>query len=264
MPVNISDVADRSLRDLIDELEQGGPALVMCMGKGGVGKTTVAAAIAVTLAERNREVHLSTTDPAAHLTETLCRSAENLHVSRIDPVQASRAHRDRVLATKGASLDKHCRANLAADLRSPCTQEVAVFQAFSHVIQESRRKFAVLDTAPTGHTLLLLDTTGSYHRDIIRNAAPGVRYVSPLMRLQDPAATKIVLITLAETTRVLEAAELQADLARAGIHPGAWVINNSVAAAGPTVPLLRRRAAFELGGRVAPGGRTPGLPQNGA
>ena len=125
-------------------------------------------------------------------------------------------------------------------------QEVAVFQAFSHVILESRHKFVVLDTAPTGHTLLLLDTTGAYHREIVRNTVPGVRYVTPLMHLQDPAATKILLITLAETTPVLEAAELQADLERAGIHPWAWVINNSVAAAKPTAPLLRRRAALEL------------------
>ena len=150
------------------------------------------------------------------------------------------------MATEGRSLDEQGRANLAEDLRSPCTQEVAVFQAFSHVILESRRKFVVLDTAPTGHTLLLLDAAGSYHRDIVRNAAPGVRYVTPLMHLQDPAATKVLLITLAETTPVLEAAELQADLERAGIHPWAWVVNNSVAAAAPTAPLLRRRAALEL------------------
>ena len=239
-------VADRPLVNLVDEIEHGGPCLVMCMGKGGVGKTTVAAAVAVALAERGHEVHLSTTDPAAHLSETLCGTMENLTVSRIDPVAAREDYRDRVMATKGASLDEAGRANLAEDLRSPCTQEVAVFQAFSRVIQESRKKFVVLDTAPTGHTLLLLDATGSYHRDIMRNAAAGIRYVTPLMRLQDPAATKVLLITLAETTPVLEAAELQADLVRAGIHPWAWIVNNSVAAAAPTAPLLRRRAALEL------------------
>ena len=171
--VSVPQVVNRPLRDLIDDIEQGGPALVMCMGKGGVGKTTVAATMAVALAERGHEVHLSTTDPAAHLTETLCGSVEHLHVSRIDPAEAIRTYRDRVMATKGASLDEQGRANLAEDLRSPCTQEVAVFQAFSHVIFESRRKFVVLDTAPTGHTLLLLDTTGSYHRDIVRQMRRG-------------------------------------------------------------------------------------------
>ncbi len=243
---SVPEVADAPLHRLIDDIERDGQGLVMCMGKGGVGKTTIAAAIAVTLAQRGHQVHLTTTDPAANLAETLHGSVEHLQVSRIDPADTTRAYRDRVMATKGAALDEHGRASLAEDLRSPCTQEVAVFQAFSHVIQESRHKFVIIDTAPTGHTLLLLDTTGSYHRDVTRQMSPGVHYITPLMRLQDPAATKVLLITLAETTPVLEAAELQADLQRAGIHPWAWVINNSVAAAAPSTPLLRRRAAAEL------------------
>ena len=239
-------VAVAPLRDLVDEIERGGKGLVMCMGKGGVGKTTVAAAIAVALAERGHDVHLSTTDPAAHLTETLQGGVAHLRVSRINPAEASQQYRDRVMASKGAQLDEAGRATLAEDLRSPCTEEVAVFQAFSKVIHESRSTFVVLDTAPTGHTLLLLDATGSYHRDIARQMGDGGHYTTPLMRLQDPEHTKVLLITLAETTPVLEAAELQNDLERAGIHPWAWVINNSVAAANPTNPLLRRRAAAEI------------------
>lgn len=218
----------------------------MCMGKGGVGKTTVTTAIAVALAERGHPVHLTTTDPAAHLTETLRGGFEHLRVSRIDPAEASRAYQDRVTATKGAHLDEAGRATLDEDLRSPCTEEVAVFQSFSKVIQESRHTFVVVDTAPTGHTLLLLDATGSYHREITRQMGQGVHYTTPLMRLQDPDSTKVLPITLAETTPVLEAAALQDDLQRAGIHPWAWVINNSVAAAAPTSPLLRRRADAEL------------------
>ena len=239
-------VAVAPLRDLVDEIERSGKGLVMCMGKGGVGKTTVAAAIAIALADRGHDVHLSTTDPAAHLTETLQGGAEHLRVSRIDPAEASRQYRDRVMASKGAHLDEAGRATLAEDLRSPCTEEVAVFQAFSKVIHESRSTFVVLDTAPTGHTLLLLDATGSYHREIARQMGDSGHYTTPLMRLQDPDLTKVILITLAETTPVLEAAELQNDLERAGIHPWAWVINNSVAAANPTNPLLRRRAAAEI------------------
>lgn len=239
-------VAVAPLRALVDEIERDGNGLVMCMGKGGVGKTTVAAAIAVALAERGHDVHMSTTDPAAHLTETLQGGVEHLRVSRIDPAEASRQYRDRVMAGKGAHLDDAGRATLAEDLRSPCTEEVAVFQAFSKVIHESRSTFVVLDTAPTGHTLLLLDATGSYHREIARQMGEGGHYTTPLMRLQDPHLTKVLLVTLAETTPVLEAAELQNDLERAGIHPWAWVINNSVAAAAPTNPLLRRRAEAEV------------------
>lgn len=239
-------VAVAPLRELVDDIERGGKGLVMCMGKGGVGKTTVAAAIAVALAERGHDVHLSTTDPAAHLAETLQGGVEHLRVSRINPADASRTYRERVMTTKGAHLDEAGRATLAEDLRSPCTEEVAVFQAFSKVIHESRSTFVVLDTAPTGHTLLLLDATGSYHRDIARQMGDSGHYTTPLMRLQDPELTKVVLVTLAETTPVLEAADLQHDLERAGIHPWAWVINNSVAAAAPTNPLLRQRAVAEL------------------
>ena len=239
-------VAVAPLRELVDDIERGGKGLVMCMGKGGVGKTTVAAAIAVALAERGHDVHLSTTDPAAHLAETLHGAVEHLHVSRINPAEASRTYRERVMTTKGTHLDEAGRATLAEDLRSPCTEEVAVFQAFSKVIHESRSKFVVLDTAPTGHTLLLLDATGSYHRDIARQMGDSGHYTTPLMRLQDPQLTKVLLVTLAETTPVLEAADLQYDLERAGIHPWAWVINNSVAAAAPTSPLLRQRAVAEL------------------
>ncbi|HEY5151655.1 MAG TPA: arsenical pump-driving ATPase [Mycobacterium sp.] len=242
---------DAPLADLIDELAAAGHGLIMCMGKGAVGKTTIAAAIAVALAERGHDVHLSTTDPAAHLTATLQTSADggrqpaNLLVSRIDPAEATRTYRDRVLATKGATLDETGRAGLAEDLRSPCTEEVAVFQAFSRIINQSTRRFVVVDTAPTGHTLLLLDATGSYHREIARQLGDGINFTTPLMRLQDPDNTKIILITLAEQTPVLEASSLQDELRRAGIEPWAWVVNNSLAAARPSSPLLRHRAAAE-------------------
>ncbi len=238
-------VADAPLSALVDEIEGDGYGLVMCMGKGGVGKTTIAAALAVALAERGRDVLLTTTDPAAHLTETLHGGVAGLTVSRIDPESAVQRYRDRAMATKGKDLDAAGRAALAEDLMSPCTQEVAVFHEFSRAIHESRRKFVVIDTAPTGHTLLLLDATGSYHRDISRQLG-GAAVTTPMMRLQDPGQTKVILVTLAETTPVLEAEELQRDLERAGIHPWAWVVNDSIAAAHPRSPFLRKRAENEL------------------
>ncbi|MDV7136869.1 arsenical pump-driving ATPase [Williamsia muralis] len=239
-------IDDAPLAALIDDLEPQGHGLIMCMGKGGVGKTTIAAAVAVALAGRGHQVHLTTTDPAAHLTDTLTEDLDNLTVSRIDPAEATEQYRQRVLATKGAHLDEQGRATLAEDLRSPCTEEVAVFQAFSRVINQSRRTFVVVDTAPTGHTLLLLDATGSYHREITRQMGENASFTTPMMRLQSPDNTKVLVVTLPETTPRLEAEGLQQDLQRAGITPWAWVINNSLAAAHPTSPLLARRADAEL------------------
>jgi len=236
-----------SLATLVDGIAADGHGLVMLMGKGGVGKTTIAAAIAVELAHRGLPVHLTTSDPAAHLSETLDGSLENLTVSRIDPHAETERYREQVLKTKGAQLDAQGRALLEEDLRSPCTEEIAVFQAFSRIIREAGKKFVVMDTAPTGHTLLLLDATGAYHREIARQMGnKGMHFTTPMMQLQDPKQTKVLITTLAETTPVLEAANLQADLRRAGIAPWAWVINNSVAAARPHSPLLRRRACNEL------------------
>ena len=236
-----------SLSALVDGIAEDGHGLVMLMGKGGVGKTTLAAAIAAELAHRGLPVHLTTSDPAAHLSETLSGALDNLTVSRIDPHTETERYRRHVLATKGARLDAEGRALLDEDLRSPCTEEIAVFQAFSHIIREAGKKFVVMDTAPTGHTLLLLDATGAYHREIARQmAGSGLHYTTPMMQLQDARQTKVLIVTLAETTPVLEAANLQADLRRAGIEPWAWIINNSIAAAAPNSPLLRQRASHEL------------------
>jgi arsenite/tail-anchored protein-transporting ATPase len=236
-----------SLTSLVDDIALEGHGLLMLMGKGGVGKTTLAAAVAVELATRGFDVHLTTSDPAAHLMETLNGTLEHLTVSRIDPHEVTEAYRAQVLASKGAKLDAAGRAVLEEDLRSPCTEEIAVFQAFSRVIREAGKKFVVMDTAPTGHTLLLLDATGAYHRDIVRQmGSTGRHFTTPMMQLQDPKQTKVLIVTLAETTPVLEAANLQADLRRAGIEPWAWVINNSVVAAKPSSPLLMQRAQNEL------------------
>lgn len=237
-----------SLLALIDEIAATGRGLVMVMGKGGVGKTTIAAAIAVELASRGLPVHLSTTDPAAHVANTIDGQVPNLRVSRIDPAQETRAYTDHLMAIRGKELDEAGRALLAEDLRSPCNEEVAVFGAFSRLVSEARSGFVVLDTAPTGHTLLLLDATGAYHRQIVREYTKEYsgRITTPLMRLRDPNHTKILLVTLAETTPVSEAAQLQADLRRAEIDPYAWIINSSLAAAGSTDPLLKQRILAEL------------------
>lgn len=235
------------LSSLVDELAADGHGLIMLMGKGGVGKTTLAAAVAVELASRGLPVHLTTSDPAAHLGETLAGSLPHLEVSRIDPRAETERYRAQVLASKGAALDEQGRALLEEDLRSPCTEEIAVFQAFSRIIREAGKRFVVMDTAPTGHTLLLLDATGAYHREIARQmGSKGLHFTTPMMQLQDPKQTKVLIVTLPEPTPVQEAANLQADLRRAGIEPWAWLINHSLQQAAVSSPLLQLRAERQL------------------
>ncbi len=236
------------LASIVDELAAAGHGLIMVMGKGGVGKTTIAAAIALGLVERGHAVHLSTTDPAAHLAGALAGEVDGLQVGRIDPKAETERYIAKIMAGKGKGLDEDGRRLLLEDLRSPCTEEVAVFHAFSRIVAEARGSFVVLDTAPTGHTLLLMDAAGAYHKQMLRDLDPGVagRMSTPLMRLQDPDWTRVVLVTLAETTPVSEAAALQADLRRARIEPFAWVVNRSLATAGVTDPVLGARARAEL------------------
>lgn len=234
------------LEAMVDELAQSGHGLIMVMGKGGVGKTTVAAAVAVGLVKRGHRVHLTTTDPAAHVSLVVDGALDGLVVDRIDPVAETARYVEKVLATKGRDLDEADRALMREDLASPCTEEVAVFHAFSRIVAEARGAFVVMDTAPTGHTLLLLDATGAYHRQMTQDMGPVQgRIVTPLMRLQDADYTKVILVALPETTPVSEAASLQDDLRRARIEPWAWVVNRSLARTGTADPLLQRRIAGE-------------------
>jgi len=232
---------------LADALAQAGHGLIMVMGKGGVGKTTVAVALAIGLVQRGKIVYLSTTDPAAHVSVTLAAEVPGLRVDRIDPVLETQRYIDKIMAAKGPGLDAQEKALMLEDLRSPCTEEVAVFHAFSRVVSEARSAFVVLDTAPTGHSLLLMDATGAYHRQMMREFEGHTtgRLVTPLMRLQDPEYTKIILVTLPETTPVSQAQALQDDLRRAHIEPFAWVINKSMLAAGTRDPLLGARLQGE-------------------
>lgn len=236
-----------SLDDLIADLSASKRGVIMTMGKGGVGKTTIAAAIAVALAERGQAVHLSTTDPAAHVAEALAGEVPGLTVGRIDPIAETEAYRRHVLSTAGATMDEASRTLMEEDLRSPCTEEIAVFRAFAREVARGTDKFVVLDTAPTGHTLLLLDATESYQREMNRQA----RSTQPeevlrlLERLRDPEFTRILLVTLPEATPVHEAAALQEDLRRAQIEPFAWIINQSLFECGSSDPLLRRREETE-------------------
>jgi len=234
------------LSDLLPALAGHPHGVILTMGKGGVGKTTVAVTVAVELARRGLRVHLTTTDPAAHVQAALGDAVPGLRVTRIDPVVETANYREEVLRTSGAGLDAAGRALLEEDLRSPCTEEVAVFRAFAKVVDQGEQELVVIDTAPTGHTLLLLDAAESYHREVLRTRGAAPEEVRKLLpRLRDPAYTRILIVTLAEATPVHEAAALQRDLARAEIQPFAWVVNQSLTPLTVTDPTLRARRANE-------------------
>lgn len=232
---------------LIPALEGDGHGVIFTMGKGGVGKTSVAVAVAIALARRGHSVHLSTTDPAAHVADALGGDVEGITVSRIDPDAVTAVYRDEVLATAGAQLDADGRALLEEDLRSPCTEEIAVFRAFARTVSEAEHGFVVLDTAPSGHTLLLLDAAESYHREVLKKAGSAPREVRELLpRLRDPGYTKVLLVTLPEATPVHEARALSRDLERAAIEPFAWVVNQSLIPLDVHDPVLVQRRAHEV------------------
>ena len=235
------------LGELIEDLAEKKHGVILAMGKGGVGKTTVAAAVAVALAERGFTVHLSTTDPAAHIAAAVAgETLANLSVSRIDPVAETAKYSAEVMSNAGGGLDEQGKSLLAEDLRSPCTEEIAVFRAFADAVAQGSDGFVVLDTAPTGHTVLLLDSALAYHREVTRQSNQMPEAVEQLLpRLRDPNYTRVLIVTLPEATPVHEAASLQRDLRRAEIEPYAWVINQCLSPLTIHDPLLQERQLHE-------------------
>ncbi|MDZ3953507.1 arsenical pump-driving ATPase [Bacillus thuringiensis] len=236
-----------SLQTLITNLSESGKRVIFTMGKGGVGKTTVASAIAVGLAEKGHHVHLTTTDPAAHIDYVIHGEQGNITISRIDPKVEVENYRKEVIEQAKDTVDEEGLAYLEEDLRSPCTEEIAVFRALADIVERANEEIVVIDTAPTGHTLLLLDAAQTYHKEIARSSGEVPQSVKNLLpRLRNPEETSVVIVTLAEATPVHEASRLQEDLKRADIKPKWWVINQSFYATHTSDSVLRGRAQSEV------------------
>ncbi|EKB03360.1 arsenite-activated ATPase ArsA [Myroides odoratimimus CCUG 3837] len=231
---------------LIEDLFISKKKVVFTMGKGGVGKTTIAARIARGLVKKGVKVHLSTTDPANHL-EYVNTKVEGLTVSHIDEKKVLEAYKEKVLAKARLTMGNSDLSYIEEDLRSPCTQEIAVFNAFAEIVAIADHEVIVIDTAPTGHTLLLLDSTQSYHKEVERTQGDISEAVQNLLpRLRNEQETEVVIVTLPETTPVFEAQRLQEDLARAGIHNKWWVINSSLYLTDTTSTFLKDKAKTEV------------------
>lgn len=243
-----SDISFNKLSDTINDLSESNKRIIFTMGKGGVGKTTVASAIAVGLVEKGHKVHLTTTDPASHINYMFENSNLNkdMTISSINPHEEVEKYKKEVLSNASEELDEEGLAYLQEDLNSPCTEEIAVFRAFADVVAKSEDEIVVIDTAPTGHTLLLLDSAQNYHKELARSTGEVPENVVKLLpRLRNPEETSVVIVTLAETTPVLEAARLLQDLKRAEIQPVWWVINQSLYATNTKDPILMGRAVSE-------------------
>ena len=238
--------APKDVDEMVDDLYTSGKRVIFTMGKGGVGKTTLATEIALKLTRLGAKVHLTTTDPANHLNYELAVKA-GITVSRIDEAEVLEKYKNEVRSKAAEAVTAEDMEYIEEDLRSPCTQEIAVFKAFAEIVDKAETEIVVIDTAPTGHTLLLLDATQSYHKEVERTQGEVTGAVANLLpRLRNSKETEVVIVTLPEATPVFEAERLQMDLQRAGINNKWWVVNACLSLTETQNSFLKAKAQNEL------------------
>ena len=234
-----------NLDDVVSDLVKNNRKVIFTMGKGGVGKTTIASSVALKLSKLGKKVHLATTDPADHI-KFMIDSSSGISMSHIDEKEELKKYQDEVLENARKTLSEDNVAYIEEDLRSPCTQEIAVFRAFAELVEKADDEIVVIDTAPTGHTLLLLDSTLSYHQEVQRTQGQIPKSVKNLLPRLRGEETEVLIVSLAEATPFYEAYRLEEDLTRASIHTNWWIVNSSLYKANPSNKMLSAKANEEV------------------
>lgn len=234
-----------NLDDVVSDLIKNNRKVIFTMGKGGVGKTTIASSVALKLSKLGKKVHLATTDPADHI-KFMIDSSSGISMSHIDEKEELKKYQDEVLGNARKTMSEDDVAYIEEDLRSPCTQEIAVFRAFAELVEKADDEIVVIDTAPTGHTLLLLDSTLSYHQEVQRTQGQVPESVKNLLPRLRGEETEVLIVSLAEATPFYEAYRLEEDLTRASIHTNWWIVNSSLYKANPSNKMLSAKANEEV------------------
>lgn len=234
-----------NLDDVVSDLVKNNRKVIFTMGKGGVGKTTIASSVALKLSKLGKKVHLATTDPADHI-KFMIDSSSGISMSHIDEKEELKKYQDEVLGNARKTMSEDDVAYIEEDLRSPCTQEIAVFRAFAELVEKADDEIVVIDTAPTGHTLLLLDSTLSYHQEVQRTQGQVPESVKKLLPRLRGEETEVLIVSLAEATPFYEAYRLEEDLTRASIHTNWWIVNSSLYKANPSNKMLSAKANEEV------------------
>ena len=234
-----------NLDDVISDLVKNNRKVIFTMGKGGVGKTTIASSVALKLSKLGKKVHLATTDPADHI-KFMIDSSSGISMSHIDEKEELKKYQDEILENARKTMSEDDVAYIEEDLRSPCTQEIAVFRAFAELVEKADDEIVVIDTAPTGHTLLLLDSSLSYHQEVQRTQGQIPESVKNLLPRLRGEETEVLIVSLAEATPFYEASRLEEDLTRASIHTNWWIVNSSLYKANPGNKMLSAKANEEV------------------
>jgi arsenite-transporting ATPase len=218
--------------------------IIILTGKGGVGKTVTACTLAVKMAEKGKTL-LFTTDPAAHIGQVLETEVNHIPVNiagglwavNIDQKTAVEEYRRKIMDdARTSGYNDELLASLEEELESPCTEEIAIFEQFANLLNEPGWDYFVLDTAPTGHTLRLLELPFEYKKQLdmklkgnttaTDNSQANTKIEALIKRLKNPEQASFLLVAYPEFTPIHESHRAMKDLERVGINVQGIFLNH--------------------------------------